>query len=531
MAQRLLGTHIAWENLSEQQHWVLNKRAEKVSVENVVKQWATRFPDLTGFGKSAFETCIISSVLGLHWNKGENIGAHPYLCQKDLVALERFIEIKCEDNEECPIDVVLQEAKRLKIARNASAVTCLRLLNHFGLSRKLEEIAVKAPSPSWVSNLNTLISVKTEQVIFIDHDRFYSCHEEVINSYFESYAQFIELYPPCLRFGADESMMQPKLSSTEVVPEDANAPLREGAPDVPHITAMCCHNCLGKSCPLFIILKQLRNLPQELSDFANQGDAWFASSSKGYMTRDLFVCWVINFVNWLSFERSKMDQSLRNQRALLITDGHLSRECPMAVKILDIHKVDLLILPSHTTHVLQMFDVVLASVMKNKFSKLFKDLISDQSLSFRTNQARLRYCIVSATISAWQHACTRSNCMAAAQKSGICPCSPDVPLVSAYVRQLTPREEEIYRARVEYAERNFVCSGKQLNSPNTFIDLTNKISQRDDLKHLLYPMIVQNHAVSMVDIPKFVRIWNFNGCKLLSKFHPFIGSDNSVVFY
>ena len=64
-----------------------------------------------------------------------------------------------------PIDTVLQEAKRLKIDRNASAVTCLRLLNHFGLSHKLEEIAVKAPSPSRVSNLSNLISVKTEQVM------------------------------------------------------------------------------------------------------------------------------------------------------------------------------------------------------------------------------------------------------------------------------------------------------------------------------------------------------------------------------
>ena len=165
MAQQLLGQHIVWEQLSEQQHWVLNKRAEKVPVDKVVKQWAMRFPEETGFGKSAFETCIISSVLGLHWNKGENIGAHPYLCQKDLSALERFVEIKCEENEECPIDTVLQEAKRLKIARNASAVTCLRLLNHFGLSHKLEEIAVKAPSPSRVSNLSNLISVKTEQVM------------------------------------------------------------------------------------------------------------------------------------------------------------------------------------------------------------------------------------------------------------------------------------------------------------------------------------------------------------------------------
>ena len=324
--------------------------------------------------------------------------------------------------------------------------------------------------------------------------------------------------------------MQPKLSAVEVVPEDSQRPLREGAPDIPHVTAMCCHNCVGKACPLFIILKQLRNLPNELLEFEKQGEAWFASSNKGYMTRETFVFWCIHFVNWLSYERTKMDPDLCDKRVLLITDGHLSRECPLAVNILDSHKVDLLILPSHCTHVLQMFDVVIAASMKAKFSKLFKKKLGDDNLVFRTKIAKLRFCVVFATISAWQSACTRENCVVAAAKTGTYPCGPDKPLESPYIRELTEKEEEIYQRRVEYAQRNFVCSSKQLNNPNVLLDLTNKISQRDDLKHLLFPLVVRNQRVPVSEIPNHVKLWHHNGSCLLSRFHPLLLNDRVVKY-
>ena len=531
MARHLLGDNIIWDSLSEQQKWILDQRANNIAVAKVVNLWKSRFPNETGFGKSALETCIISSVLGLHWQKGENIGSHPYLCSHDLALLEQFIEIQSEEGEECPIELVLEEAKKLKISRNSKAITCLRLLNHIGLADKLAQVAVKAPSNSWVSNLNELIAVKTEHVIYIDKDRFYSCHEEVIQQYFRTYKEFIDSYPPSLRFGADETMLQPKLSSTSVVPENANAPIQEGAPEVPHITAMCCHNCTGKRCPLFIILKQLQRLPQELKEFEEQGDARFASSNKGYMTRDLFLCWVINFVNWLSFERASMSAELRNKRALLIVDGQVSRECPLAVKIPDDNKVDLLILPSHCTHVLQMLDVVLASTMKKKFGKLFKETYSNENLNFRTAIAKVRYAVVYATISSWQSACTKDNCMKAARKTGTFPCLPDEPLKSPYVRALTEAENQIYLRRVEYAQRNFVCSCKQLNNLNVLIDLCNKISQRDDLKHLRIPFMHANQVVASENILNFVRLWNKNGCKLLSRFHPLLKDGHHIVEY
>ena len=532
MARQLLGNNIVWESMSEQQLWILEKRAQRLSVDKILAQWKIRFPNEEGFGCSAFNTCIISCALGLNWCKGENVGSHPYLCSKDLSSLERYIEIKAEENEECPIDDVLQEAKRLKIIRNQCAITVLRLLNHYGLASKLEQIAIKAASPSWISNLSELIAVKTEQVVYIDKDRFFSCHKDVIDSYFSTYKTLIESYHPSLRFGADETMLQPQPSAVDVIPEYAQAALREGVPDIPHVTAMCCHNCTGKCCPLFIILKQLQNLPPELKEFSDQGEAWFASSNKGYMTRELFLFWVINFANWLSFERSKMEPSLRTKRALLITDGHLSRECPLAVKILDEHMIDLLVLPSHCTHVLQMFDVVLASVMKNKFSKLFKTLIKrdDFEITFRSGAAKLRYCIVHATITGWQSACTRENCLKAAKKTGTFPCNSDEPLSSPYVRTLTVKENEIYQRRLEYAQRNFVCSGKLLNNQNVFIDLTNKISQRDELKHLLSPYRVGDRIISVIDIPKYVQFWNKNGSKLFSKFHPLI-KDGIIIHY
>lgn len=156
------------------------------------------------------------------------------------------------------------------------------------------------------------------------------CNKDVIFAFHAKYRQLISDTPDCLLFGADETSLDPKLNKKVVVPSDLEKAIREGFPEFPHISSMCCSNILGKAPPLLIILKQLQNLPNELKQFEQNGKAWFASSNKGYMTRELFLLWSCNFINWLSSYRLVIDPIYRTKRALLILDGHLSRECPIA---------------------------------------------------------------------------------------------------------------------------------------------------------------------------------------------------------
>ena len=135
--------------------------------------------------------------------------------------------------------------------------------------------------------------------------------------------------------------------------------------DIPHITAMCCCNLIGDKIPLFIILNSLKKLPNDLKKYEETGDAIFSSTSSGWQTRDTFLWFAICFINWLTIYRLKLDKTIRNSPAILIVDGHKSRECPVAIKMLKQKNIKLFVIPANTSHVTQLFDVGIGSPMKS----------------------------------------------------------------------------------------------------------------------------------------------------------------------
>lgn len=85
----------------------------------------------------------------------------------------------------------------------------------------------------------------------------------------------------------------------------------------------------------FIIFpNSLRSLLFELEGFSNSGKMCFATSKSRWMTRDIFLIWVINLINWMTEYRKTLDSSLRDTLSLLILDGHGSWKCPLALQIL-----------------------------------------------------------------------------------------------------------------------------------------------------------------------------------------------------
>lgn len=62
-------------------------------------------------------------------------------------------------------------------------------------------------------------------------------------------------------------------------------------------------------------------------------------------------------------------------------DDHGSRECPLTLHLLKCNAIDVLILPAHTTHITQMFDVRLAHPLKNLSAKIMKKLIQENEIN------------------------------------------------------------------------------------------------------------------------------------------------------
>ena len=132
-------------------------------------------------------------------------------------------------------------------------------------------------------------------------------------------------------------------------------------------------------------------------------------------------------------------------------DGHNSRENPLALALLRRARVKVYILPSHTTHVLQMFDVGLASPLKKEFTSKFRKELK----KLNTTPS------------------TPINCESAAKTTGTYPVSAEAAKMSPFVRKLTDAEREKFEARKRRNENRVSISGRIITEAEFIVELAN----------------------------------------------------------
>jgi hypothetical protein len=133
-----------------------------------------------------------------------------------------------------------------------------------------------------------------------------------------------------------------------------------------HIRVMFAHSAEGATVPPLVILPELQHAPVNMDVIRASSEAWLASSKKGWQTRDTFLISPLNFCHWLTIYRAIFgDRLMKVMPYLLILDGHTSRQCPAALKLFRLFNVIILIMPSHISHVLRMFDIGLAAPLKS----------------------------------------------------------------------------------------------------------------------------------------------------------------------
>ena len=324
-------------------------------------------------------------------------------------------------------------------------------------------------------------------------------------------------------------MINATLKQKVVVPIAIKEVLESGNNDMQHISAMLIHNVLGVGLSPFIILTSLKNLPDELRRLAESQQIWVTSSVNGYMTRDLFLIWIIHFINWMSHYRLTLPGHLREATALLIVDGHTSRECPIGLLLLRKAKIDVLVIRSHCTHVLQMFDVVLAGPLKQEFTAKFRKLLKkSDNLSGTTAAAKVREAAVLAFVHAWRHACTPVNCVTAARKTGYYPLNVQAAEHSPFVRNLTVEEQARFDAR-EKRNSNRILPNNRLITEATFIvELAKQVKSNPKFEYLtnLQPYLSMTYWQIASDMLGKMR----NDARRLTPLPPFFRPNDSPIF-
>ena len=472
------------EFFNPEQNTIIDKRAAGATYSQICNDLS----QMTGvsYYNRHISLCLYRSALGLPWKLGEERGSYPYLCPKDLQTLRDKVHSASEN--ECAMDPleVIDEAYKLKGERFAYGLDFLTQVKCPELKSQLSQEALQPPSRQWINCILDDLEAVIKNRRYVDPKRLEACSYHVIDSFFTSFGAKIQSYSKFLLFGADETMVSTKTKTKAVAPSSVQLVIERAFPDMPHISAMMCHNVVGKILPPFYILTDLKKLPDELAQLVTCGEIWVASTSSGYMTRDLFLLWVFNFINWLSHYRIVLGKGCYDLPALLLMDGHSSRECPLALMLLRRAHVDVIILPSHVSHVLQMFDVAIAAPLKlffaTKFKKALKEVASNPDLNSET--AKFRLAAIQTCTGAWKAAATPATCEASAAATGVYPLDPTAVHKSPFVRNLNPAEQRRFEERERRNSGRFSISNKLITDAEFLVSMSQHMLLKTYWKHL-----------------------------------------------
>ena len=235
------------------------------------------------------------------------------------------------------------------------------------VQHKVAEITQERPTPftngipgrswlKWFLHRHPKISLRSPQSL--DQKRARSLNPNTTRRFYENLSKLYEehQYKECQIWNLDESgAMANKNGLARVL-------ARRGAKGVQSIVlVLTCVNAAGHSLPNFYIFKGVRNTKIHTS--LCEPEATQGLQKKGWMDTYNFSCWMDHF----TFLKEKEGVLSSSMRHLIILDRHKSH---VSLEVLEKARrkgVDMLSLPSHTSHGLQPLDVSCFGPFKHPF--------------------------------------------------------------------------------------------------------------------------------------------------------------------
>ena len=245
----------------------------------------------------------------------------------------------------------------------------------FELRRKVAEITQEQWTPftdgipdkgwlKWFRNRHPELTLRSAQGL--DEGRARGLNPSSVASLYENLQKAYEehSYSPSHIWNADESEAQAGRNGggTLVFARRGTRSVHTTIPSSnEHLTVLSTVNALGQSIPNFYIFKGKRKLRNYI--VRCEQDSCMAMQPNGWMTAFLFSAWITHF---LCIVRRRYGISQAN-RHLLILDGHGSHLTLEVVQKAKSEGLDIITLPSHTSHRLQPLDVTIFKPFKTTF--------------------------------------------------------------------------------------------------------------------------------------------------------------------
>lgn len=382
--------------------------------------------------KNALIHCIVRSSEGRRWEPGMSGGGYSYLSDIDILKFKSLAEQAADDLNCLTTPCAVSLAVGLKKSRLAKAKMILVHAQCSGLIVHLHT-EVSPPSKAWLKEFAHSLELNVVNSQTIDSIRRTACDITQIELFFAHHHLLLDRHP-CLILNMDETMLSAR-RKFKVLSFERKLPLTPSAGSYPHLTGVVTVSGIGKCFEPTIIL------PNKKTSRGIEGyDVTILSSTSGWMTKRLFLLYVIDLISQISLYRLSLPENLRRETFLLIVDGHSSRGCFMAALLLYIFDIELLLLPPHSSHVMQPFDVSVASPLKTEFTKRMikrcttlnlENMSIEQILKLTASETRDS--MVICFLEALRKVTTSSNIKEGFCKSGLIPCDPSLPIISQYI--------------------------------------------------------------------------------------------------
>lgn len=450
-------------------------------------------------------TCLTRTVQGRRWEKGMGGGGQTYLSDVDYAKFQTIAMNAADDCSCITTATAITIAYKLKKIRRKKAEFILQNLHLPSLCSHLED--VEPPCKTWVKNACIALDLKVVRPQELDIMRRTCCDIVAVENFFSNFLVLLNRDPHLL-LNMDETMLSGK-RKLKVICRDKGIPLKTTKVQPPHISGAVTVSASGHLFDTFYILpnkKTLRNLE-------SIEDAFLTSSVSGYMNKRLFIIYALFMCSQIQMYRMTLSPALREEPILLILDGHGSRINFTAALIFYIFNVDVLVLPGHTSHLLQPFDVSLGGPLKTEFVKLFDSTQIDldfnsltiQEMTKTTSQV-LREILISCFDDALRRVCTKSNIKSGFEASGISPLCPSLPLESKYCMpeslgpKTTGKVSNMYLNSIEglaflYKEE----TGQEMTENNLNLDLEKIIESIWNEKNIEVGVVLSDRPTILVN--------------------------------
>jgi hypothetical protein len=253
----------------------------------------------------------------------------------------------------------------------------------------------------------------------------------VMEKWFYSHQDILQNVKSELLVNFDESMISPsKRRVTVVVPSDTKKAIHQVITNNEHVT-MCSFIWANGDHSTPNIILPLKNLPSLPTDIISEF-TW-SGSSEGWITDVIFENILLNcFIPEVQTRRTKFGLS-DDDVCVLVIDGHGSRANLTVIEKLKCHKIVMLTIPQHSSHIIQPLDNGIFAMLKKELALLKKRIVGKDQATRRVN---LLWILSLAIVGAFR----KDRVISSFQKTGIRPWNPNAILRHPSLTDIPTRE-------------------------------------------------------------------------------------------